>query len=216
MCCSAPSFSQFSSSQIRFFFVTVHFRREPPVRCIFCLTHRTFLPQLFCAVPICFPAPHTFSAAFLCGACLLFRTAHILRSFSVRCLFAFPHRTHSPQLFCAVPVRIFAPHISSTAFMYGAFLNFRTVHFLHISSIRCLFSFPHRTIPEKSPQIQLKKHFAREMLRASGIAKQLSTIPRAAQPFGAFIYHRKALPMIYKSSSQKISLSEEPYTSIFH
>lgn len=200
MCCSAPSFSQI-------FLITDNIKF---------LRHRTLPSRTTRTVRFSSFAPYISSTAFLCGAYLLSRTAHILRSFSVRCLFAFPHRTHSPQLFCAVPVRIFAPHTSSTAFLYGAFLNSRTVQFLHTSPIRCLFSFPHRTIPEKSPQIQLKKHFAREMLRASGIAKQLSTIPRAAHPCEAFLYHRKTLSYDIKSSSQKISLSEEPYTSIFH
>ena len=156
MCCSAPSFSQIFLITDKIF-----------------LRHRTLPSWTTRTVHFLSNAPYISSTAFLCGAYLLSRTAHILRSFSVRCLFAFPHRTHSPQLFCAVPVRIFAPHISSTAFMYGAFLNFRTVHFLHISSIRCLFSFPHRTLPEKSPHIQLKKHFAREMLARERYCKAI-------------------------------------------
>ncbi len=129
MCCSAPSFSQIFLITDKIFIVTVHFHREPPVRCVFRLSHRTFLPQLFCAVPICFPAPHTFSAAFLCGACLLFRTAHILHIFSVRCLFAFSHHTYHPQLLCTVHFSTSAPYTSFIYHPYGTSFLFRTVHF---------------------------------------------------------------------------------------
>ncbi len=110
-------------------------------------SHRTHLPQLSCTVLIHLSAPHTSSVAFLCGALSPFRTVHIFRSFPVRCTFTFPHRTHSPQLSCAVHFHLFAPYTSSTAFLCGAHSPFRTAHILCSFPVRCTFAFPHRTLP---------------------------------------------------------------------
>ncbi len=103
-------------------FYTAHFLWSLPVRCTFTFPHRTHLPQLSCAVHFHFSAPHTFSAAFLCGALSLFCTAHFLCVFPVRCTCTFSHRTHSPQPSCAVTSSLFTPHTSS-AFPCGARFN---------------------------------------------------------------------------------------------
>ena len=91
-----------------------------PIRYFYALSHRTHLPQPFCAVLDRIFAPYTSSTASLCGAWPHFCTVHFLHSLSVRCLAAFLHRTLPLQPFCAVPVRFFAPHTSSTTFLCGA------------------------------------------------------------------------------------------------
>ena len=83
---------------------TVHILHSFPVRCLFPFSHHTHPPQTFRAVPLPVFAPYTSSANFPCGASSRFSTVHILHGFSVRCLFAFSHRTLLPQLFCTVPL----------------------------------------------------------------------------------------------------------------
>ena len=100
-------------------FCTAHFLWGLPVRCTFPFLHRTLPLWTSCTVYFNISAPYTSSAAFLCGALSPFRTAHILRSFPVRCTFPFLHRTHSPQPSCAVTSSLFTPHTSS-AFLCGA------------------------------------------------------------------------------------------------
>ena len=126
-------------------FRTVHILRNLPVRCSFTFSHRTHLPQPSCAVHFHFFAPHTFSAAFLCGALSPFRTVHFLCGLPVR--YTFLHRTHSLRPSCAVLIHLFAPHTFSVAFLYGARSPFCTAHNFRSFPVRCTFPFLHRTLP---------------------------------------------------------------------
>ncbi len=76
-----------------------------------------------------------------------FCTVYIFCNSSVRCLFSFPHRTHRPQLLCAVLFRLFAPHTFSAVLLCGTNSPFCTVHILHNFPVRCSFAFLHRTYP---------------------------------------------------------------------
>ena len=76
---------------------------------------------------------------------LSFCTVYIFCNASVRCLFAFPHRTYPLQLSCAVLIRSFAPYTSSAAFLCGAYLPFYTVHIFRSPFVRCSFVFLHHT-----------------------------------------------------------------------
>ncbi len=101
-------------------FCTVHILRSFSVRCTSSFSHRTHSPQPLCTVHFLFFAPHTFYAASLYGALPLFRTAHILRSLSVRCASSFSHRTHSTQPLCTVYSFTPALYTFSATSLYGA------------------------------------------------------------------------------------------------
>ena len=108
-----------------------------------------FLSHLKLANSLLPYAPHISSVVSLCGVLSLFCTAHILRSFPVRCTFPFLHRTLPLWPSCAVHVHLFAPHEFSATFLYGALSPFRTVHIFRSFPVRCSFTFSHRT---HSPQ----------------------------------------------------------------
>ena len=128
-------------------FCTAHILCDLPVRCSFTFSHRTHSLWPSCTVHVHLFAPHTTSAAFLCGARSLFCTAHFLWGLPVRCTFTFSHRTHSPQPSCAVHFHLSTPYTSSAAFLCGAHSPFRTAHFLYDLPVRCTFPFLHRTLP---------------------------------------------------------------------
>ncbi len=117
-------------------FYTVYIFCNSSVRCSFAFLHRTYPPQLSCAVLIRPFAPHTFSAVLLCGTNSPFCTVHIVRSSSVRCSFVFLHHTHSLQLSCAVLFCLFAPYTSSAAPLCSAHSSFCTTHILCSSPVR--------------------------------------------------------------------------------
>ena len=181
-------------------FCTVHIVRSFHVRCLFAFLHRTYPPQLLCAVLIRHSAPYTSSAAFLCGALLPFCTVHILHSSSVRCSFVFLHHTHSLQFSCAVLIRHSAPYTSSAAFLCGAHSPLCTVHIFRSSSVRCLFALLHRTYP---PQFSCAVHFS---LSAPYIS---STAPLCGALSPLCTVH------IVRSSSVQSSLQTFPRPSLF-
>ena len=124
-------------------FCTAHILRNLPVRCTFTFPHRTHLPQLSWAVHVHLFAPYTSSATFLYGAHSPFRTAHFLCGLPVRCTFTFSHRTHLPQLSCAVHFLFSAPHTFSVAFLCGDIFTFYTAYFLSLPA-RCSL-LPHNS-----------------------------------------------------------------------
>ena len=167
----------------------------------------TIITAMCCSAPV-------FSQIYSSADEIFFFTVHYFRRPSIRSILHLPHRTTPPQSIHTVHFLPSAPHTSSVAFLCGACSHFRTTHIIHNLSVRCISQLPHRTIPSyiihtvplfssapytsgEISSYSIEKAFRSRNASASGIAKQLSTIPRAAHPCGAFLYHRKALSSYY-------------------
>ncbi len=99
--------------------------------------------SLFEILPKCFLAMSTSWGPFY------FFTAHLLHGLSIRCTSSFLHHTVPSQVIRTVHFFIFAPYSFFINYLYGMLLNYCTAQFFHKLSVRCTFSFLHRTVPSQ-------------------------------------------------------------------